>query len=110
MAMTNAEKQANYRERFKDALAERIDDLWNDVLITEERKDGKQIVTFNAPQEVWDDLETVAKAQGTSMDALIRAAIDKNVRQAARWQELKARKEGQGKIGLEATGPELGLT
>ena len=88
----SARNQKAYRDRIRACVQQYIDQLMDDVDVKEEVRDGKRYVNFHSSDATWETLEVVAAAKGTSMDGLIKEAIARHIKVAAKWQLLKDRK------------------
>ena len=91
---TNAWKKKK-GERMKAVISDLLDDV--DILVTKP-KDGKQVITFDMGRQTAEALELVARAQGTTLDKLMRGSITKNIREAARLKMVKESHERRAKI------------
>ena len=83
--------QAVLNERKREELGAILDNLIDDVEIFITRPEsGKQRVTFDMGADTQAALEMVAAAQGTTLDAIMRGVITKNLLEGAKLRQVKA--------------------
>ena len=99
MALTGTQRTNAWRKKKGERMEAVIEDLMDDVdILVTKPKGGKQIVTFDMGRQTAEALELVAAAQGTTLDAIMRNAITKNIREAARLKMVKDRHDRLAKI------------
>ena len=82
--------QVKLQEKKREELASIIDDLMDDVEVFITRtENGKQRVTFDMGADTQAALEMVASAKGTTLDAILRGVISKNLLEAAKLRQVK---------------------
>ena len=92
MRTSDVERQRKSQQRKRDKLQKIVDQHLADVRVFTEERDGKQVVTFDMSVETDRIFNEVAAAEGTTLDAILRDLVAKNVRQ---WATLKLLKEAR---------------
>ena len=103
MAKTGVQRTTEWRKRkaereraeMQDVLNILLDDV--DIIVTAP-KDGKQRVTFDMGKDTAAALAMVAEAQGKTLDAIMRGAIETRLQEAAKLRIVKDRHDRQTKI------------
>lgn len=92
--LANQRGKAKMNEKSRAELAAILDNLIDDVdVIVTKPRGGKQRVTFDMGKDTQAALELVAAAQGTTLDAVLRDVIDRQLTIAAKLQQLKRREQ-----------------
>ena len=94
MATTrSARNQKAYRDRIRAGVQQYVDQLMDDVTVSDVVRGGKRYINVDSSKATWEALEAIAALNGTTMDDMIKDYIANQLKLFGKWKLLQDRRE-----------------
>ena len=81
-----------WRARKRERLAAELDNLLDDLdVLRGPVIDGKRVITFDASPATWEGLELFAKAQGKTLDQVLKGVIARHLVEGAKIRKVEGK-------------------